>query len=57
MEEFESKLRNCSWGQGWRLIDRIDWELDENEILVPSSHPDSDAELEKEPVYTTKHCS
>ena len=54
MEEFESELKNCEWADNsakdWKLIEvqsRLD---DDSEILVPSSHPDSDAELEQEPV-------
>jgi len=48
--DLEQELRNCTWGQDWKLIDQETIEIDESRVLVPSSHPDSDAELEKEPV-------
>ncbi len=53
MEEFENELENC-WADNaakdWKLIELQSKFDDDSEILVPSSHPDSDAELDQEPV-------
>ena len=50
MDNFEQALQNCAWGKGWKLIQVANMVMDDGEVLVPSSHPDSDAELENEPV-------
>ncbi len=54
MKEFETELENCKWAdklaENWKLIDVLSRFDDDSEILVPSSHPDSDAELEQDPV-------
>jgi hypothetical protein len=65
MDEFETELENCKWADNsakeWKLIEDQRNFDDDSEILVPSSHPDSDAELEKEPVIrlpllVSRHC-
>jgi hypothetical protein len=58
------ELENCKWadnGKEWKLVEDQRNFDDDSEILVPSSHPDSDAELEKEPVIPLcatcpRHC-